>query len=223
MAAGIPIKSVILLRTNNDPVMIPRKRWDHLSDQIVHDTDPRTARVYIGGNNHHIEIRQNIKTGKWTGRVVTTFEAAKRNAARLRALKQAGVPTPEKWRELPHGERMRLKPVIAEINRRFPIIDRSDSETERFVMSLSEGELIYARRKDRPAEATDAVGYFVVCKLDKPARIHFAPHWDARRASEQDRWDVAPTGFKECQIEPGHPPVKVRVGPLGQITILQKD
>jgi hypothetical protein len=102
-------------------------------------------------------------------------------------------------------------------------VDRSDNDNGRFVMSLAEGEMIYARRKDRPEEAPD---YFVVCKLDKTgssSRIHFAPHWDARKASEQDRWDVTPADLKACGPEPGQPPYKVRVSPLGEVTPLDKD
>ena len=46
-------------------------------------------------------------------------------------------------------------------------------------MSLSEGEMVYARRNDRPEEPAN---YYVVCKLHKSGRscrIFFAPHWDA--------------------------------------------
>ena len=49
--------------------------WDRT---ILHDTDPRTTPSYLGGNNHHIEIREDRKTGKWAGEVIPTFEAARR-------------------------------------------------------------------------------------------------------------------------------------------------
>jgi len=77
MRSGMPIKSAVLLRTINDPVLIPRKVWDPSSNRMVPDHDPRTRRVYIGGNNHHIEIRED-KRGRWHGEIVTTFEAARR-------------------------------------------------------------------------------------------------------------------------------------------------
>jgi CRISPR-associated endonuclease Csn1 len=188
MPSGVPIKGVVLLRTNTDPVIIPRKRWDAASDRMVIDDDPRTRRVYIGGNNHHVEIRENCKTGIWSAEIVPTFEAARRVRVEGRAA-----------------------------------VNRSDDDDARFVMSLAEGEMIHARRNDRPDERPD---YFVVCKLDKlgsSSRIHFAPHWDARKASEQDRWDVTPADLKECGPEPGKPPVKVRVGPLGDIKVLERD
>jgi len=201
-ASGVPIKGVVLLRTNTDPVIIPRKLLDPATGKMVPHMDPddptkphpRTKRVYIGGNNHHIEIRERVRKRKgqpisqWTGEIVSTFDAAKR----VRIRKQ-------------------------------PAVDRSDTDAGRFVMSLAEGEMIHARRSDRPEEAPS---YFVVCKLDKAGnscRIHFAPQWDARKASEQDRWAVAPNALKDCGPEPGKPPVKVRVGPLGDVLPLEKD
>ena len=105
MASGVPIRSVVLLRSITDPVIIPRKRVDPDTGAMVPDMDPhspesphpRTKRVYIGGNNHHVEIRQKERRRKgetkieYVGNVVTTFEAAKRNAARLLALRNAGA------------------------------------------------------------------------------------------------------------------------------------
>jgi CRISPR-associated endonuclease Csn1 len=119
-SSGVPIKGVVLLRTNTDPVIIPRKRWDAVSGRMVREDDPRTARVYIGGNNHHVEIREDRGTGKWSGRIVSTFAAA---------------------------QRVRIQ--------KLPAVDRSHDDDSRFVMSLSEGEMIHARRKDRPDEPPD--------------------------------------------------------------------
>lgn len=188
MASGVPIKGVVLLRTNNDPIIIPRKRWYPLANRILPDDDPRTARVYIGGNNHHIEIRLDPKRDKWVGKVVSAFDAAKR----------AKTPKQE-------------------------LVDRSDNEAGVFVMSLAEGEMIYSRRKDRPEEPPS---YYVVCKLYKSgnsSRIHFAPHWDARKAGEQDRWDVTPADLRHCGPEPEKPPLKVQVSPIGKVRVLEKD
>ena len=44
-----------------------------------------------------------------------------------------------------------------------------------------------------------------------------------RKASEQDRWDVTPADLMECGPEPGMPPQKVRIGPLGDVTALERD
>lgn len=203
MKSGVPVKGVVLLRTNTDPVIIPRQRWDARTGRMVADPDPRTARAYIGGNNHHVEIRQRSRRRKgqtateWTGTVVSTFAAAKR----LRPPKNAD------------GTRGDARAAV----------DRTDNDDATFVMSLAEGEMIYARRKDRPDEKA---GYFVVCKLDKSGnscRIHFAPHWDARKASEQDRWSVTPNDLRVCGPNPGEPPYKVRVGALGDVRRLEKD
>lgn len=193
MASGVPIKGVVLLRTNTDPVIIPRKRVNPTTgrrERIVDSRDlgrkiQRTDRVYIGGNNHHIEIRENRKTRKWAGLIVPTFEAARR---------------------------VRIQNRDA--------VDRADSDDSTFLMSLAEGEMIYARRRDRPKEKP---GYFVVCKLDRPTTLHFAPHWDARKASEQDRWTASASQLRDCGPAPGKSPQKVRVGPLGDVTLLEKD
>lgn len=207
MKSGVPIKGVVLLRTNADPVIIPRKTWDPDVGKMVLDRNPRTARVYIGGNNHHVEIRKRSgeKKGQtvteWVGKVVTTFEAVKR----VRPPKDA--------------DGRRREPL--------PAVDRSDSENARFVMSLSEGEMIYARRwNPKDKQAVGSPDHFVVCKLDKAGnscRIHFAPHWDARKASEQDRWAVTPGDLKNCGPESGKPPYKVRVSPLGEVRRLERD
>jgi len=188
MKSGVPVKGVVLLRINTDPVIIPRKKWDMDAGRMVEDGNPRTTRVYIGGNNHHVRIVEDRKTGKWMGSVKSTFEAARR---------------------------VRIEKKDA--------VDRSDNDQAAFVMSLAEGEMIHARRKGRPDEPAS---YFVVCKLDKAGcscRIHFAPHWDARKAREQDRWDVTPSGLKACGPEPGQTPYKVRVAPLGDIHKLERD
>jgi len=183
LPSGVSVKSVILLCTINDPVVIPRRKWDASLDQMVVDDDPRANRVYIGGSNHHIEIREDNETNRWSGRVVSTFDAVRR---------------------------VRIENE--------PAVDRSAHDGEEFVMSLAEGEMIHARRKDRPDEPAS---YYVVCKLDKAGnRIHCAPHWDARKASEQDRWSVTPANLRSCGPTPTTPPYKVRVGPLGDVTRL---
>lgn len=85
--SGVPIKRVRLLRTMTNPVILHRKKWDHPQQQWVRDTGKdtnlqpgqrsRADRAYVGGNNHHIEIRENNK-GKWKGVVVSMFDAAQR-------------------------------------------------------------------------------------------------------------------------------------------------
>ncbi len=86
-ASGVPIKRVKLLRTMNDPVIVHRKRWDHERNCWVRDTGKdgdlapdqcsRADRAYVGGNNHHIEIRQDAH-GRWNGQIISMFAAARR-------------------------------------------------------------------------------------------------------------------------------------------------
>jgi hypothetical protein len=77
MPSGVPIKRVVLLRTMKDPVIVTRKRFDNNSNRMVPDPSPTAARAYLGGNNHHIEIRED-DAGTWTGNIVTSYEAARR-------------------------------------------------------------------------------------------------------------------------------------------------
>lgn len=204
MADGRPIKGVVLLRINSEPVIIPRRCWNPITNTASPQMDPtdptmpdrRSRRVYIGGNNHHVEIRAD-SNGRWAGEVVPTFEVARR------------IRPPR------NDDGLRQEPQTP--------VNRSSGLDGQFVMSLSEGEMIYARAWDSAqGKVVGNAGYYVVCKLDK-ARIHFAPHWDGRKASEQDRWDVSPADFRECGPEPGKQPVKVRVSPLGQVTMLDRD
>jgi len=241
-ASGVPIGSVVLLRTMSDPVIIDRKRLDHVTGLLVTDSDPASKRAYVGGNNHHIEIRvATNKKGReeWSGEVVSTFEAARRKLAKLRAIKKGGVPSRDALRKLSEAERIRFTPIIRSIEETHPLVDRRDDDAKggRFVMSLCEGEMLLMKRKPgKKEEPPGAVGYFVIAKLDKPNGIVLVPHWDARAAGERkdsegkkvsnskrEQFTVTPTDLKEL-APPGEPhAIKVRVSPLGQLTRLEKD
>ncbi len=196
MSSDVPIKSVITIAPIADPVKIPVK--DPYTRQQA--LNPRTGqplfRFHISRNNHHVEILEDIASGKWSGDCVTMFQAA----ARVRPSKDA------------RGNRQKPKPAV----------NRNARDGKRFVMSLSEGEMIRACRPDRHPDSPGAVGYFVVAKL-APNRIWFAPHYDATNADEQDRWDVTYAKLKECGPEPGRPPYKVAVSPLGEVRPLVND
>jgi hypothetical protein len=103
-------------------------------------------------------------------------------------------------------------------------VDRSDRDGMRFGISLAEGETLHMKHPK-----TGAPGYFVVFKLDKPQTIHFIHHWDARpsKATEdqEPREDIPVTAsnLRALEPQPGRPPYKVRVDPLGRMTPLQKD
>ncbi len=234
--SGVPIRSAVLLRTMSDPVVILRKRPDYATGRMVADADPASGRAYLGGNNHHIEIRAatNKKGQKvFSGTIVSAYEAAQRKLARLRALRGAKIPPPRKFRELERAERKRLRPILRQIEDAHPLVDRSDNPEKggAFVMSLAEGEMVLMRHKQ-----TNEVGYFVVAKLDKPQSIVLVPHWDARAAgarkdsagnpvpdSNRDEFRATPSDLITL-APPGHPhAVKVRVSPLGKVTVLERD
>lgn len=229
-ASGVPIHTIVLLRTMSDPVIIDRKRPQYSSDRMVPDDDPASKRAYVGGNNHHMEIRvMTAKPGKqkWSGRVVSAFEAAQRKLAKLRAWRDAGIPSPKALRRLSKAERAKFSKALSEIEYCHPLVDRSDNDAKggKFIMSVCEGETLFMRHKK-----TREVGYFVVAKLDKPQGIWVFPHWDARSATERkdsegkkvidskrELFSVSPTDLNDL-APPDHPHArKVTVDPLGRI------
>ncbi|MCW5776993.1 MAG: HNH endonuclease [Phycisphaeraceae bacterium] len=231
-ASGVPIHSVVLLRTMNDPVVIDRKRPDYATGRMERDEDPASRRAYVGGNNHHVEVRINGK-GVLSGEIVSAYEAAQRKLARLRAFREARIPKPDDFRKLPKAERRKLTPVIRAIEQAHPLVDRRDDDANggRFLMSLCEGEMLWMKHKE-----SGEVGYFVVAKLDKPRSIVVVPHWDARAATERkdaegnkvpdskrEQFAVTPSDLRTLAPPGREYAVKVRVSPLGVVTELEKD
>lgn len=234
--SGVPIRTVVLLRTMSDPVIIPRKRVDYARSRMQRADDPASLRAYVGGNNHHIELRvSRDKRGRdiWTGEIVSAYEAAQRKLARLRALSQAGVPRLREMRLLPKSERQKFSPIISRVEQDHPIVDRRDDDAKggRFVMSLCEGEMLYMKHKQ-----TGEIGYFVVAKLDKPRSIVLVPHWDARAAGERkdadgqkvpdskrDQFSMVPSDLPALAPPDEPHAVKVRVSPLGRVKVLTRD
>lgn len=240
-ASGVPIRSVVLLRTMSDPVVIDRKQADYSTGRMNQDPNPASRRAYLGGNNHHIEVRalKNKKGGEvWSGVIVSAFESSQRKLARLRALRAANIPKPDDFRALPKAERARLRPMLASIERTHALVNRADDERlgGRFIMSLCEGETLWMYRKPDKNSNAKELGYFVVAKLDKPQSVVLVPHWDARAAGERknaegkvvtdsarDQFTATPTDLRDL-APPGKPhAIKVRVSPLGVITELERD
>jgi len=232
LASGVPIHSVVLLRTMTDPVVVDRKRPEYRSGRMVRDGEPAAKRAYVGGNNHHIEIRVDDK-GTWSGRIVSAFEAGQRNLARLRALREADIPRPKELRTLPRADRARHNATMRAIEHAHPLVDRRDDAGlgGRFVMSLCEGEMLRMKHKHTGQEV-----YFVVAKLDKPQSIVLVPHWDARSATERkdaegkkvpdskrEQFAITPRDLKGLAPESCDHALKVRVSSLGRITILEQD
>ena len=235
-SSGVPIRSVVLLRTMSDPVIVARKLQVYKTGRMIPDPDPASLRAYVAGNNHHIEIRvlKNKKGNQvWSGETVTTFETAQRKLRKLQAIRLAGVPDRKKFRKLSEADREKYKCILSEIEKSHPMVDRSDNDEKggSFVMSLAEGETLFMKHKQ-----TDEVGYFVVAKLVKPHSVIVVPHWDARAAGERkdsegkkvpdskrDSFPVTPSDL-EYLAPPGHPhAIKVRVSPLGDIKHLIRD
>ena len=236
-ASGVPIHSVILLRTMSDAVVVGRRRPNYLSTQRTPDSNPRSKRAYVGGNNHHMEIRvATTKKGseKWSGQVVSAFEAAQRKLAKLQACRDAGIPNGKALRELSKNERDEFKESLSRIEKEHPIIDRSDDKIKggRFVMSLAEGETLLMKHKKTKEE-----GYFVVAKINKRtsgSNVEVVPHWDVRAAtgrknaegkkvtdSTREQFSVTPTDLKKLAPHGCSHAVKVHVSPLGKVTVLK--
>jgi hypothetical protein len=190
---GVPVRRFTLMRAPT-VVAIPRKRWNTNTRRMEYETNRQSARLYEPQNNHHIEIRQN-KRAQWFGEVITNYDAAKR----LRPPKNSGQDSQT-------------------------AVNRNDTEEGRFVMSLSIGEMVYMRHPE-----TKEAGYFVAFKIDGTGGIHFTAHWDAGRDKETEkspaRADIARTAkqLQELGVEPGLPPQKVWVGPLGDVKNLVQD
>jgi len=78
---GTPVRKVRILWKLKEVKETPRKSFNFETGKIVKDNNRKSLRVYQTQNNHHIEIREKINTKgdvKWTGEVITNFDAAKR-------------------------------------------------------------------------------------------------------------------------------------------------
>lgn len=213
MKSGVPIKGVVLLRAINDPVVIPRKQLDpstgklepHMDPDDQSKPHPRTKRVYIGGNNHHIEICEDEKTGRWSGEVVDMFTAAKR----VRPPKTAD------------GSRRESRPAVA----------RSDKSGQRFVMSLAQGETIHMRHPETNEPGYFVVFkldnphtiHFTHHWDARPAAARQDEDGREIRGSKREDISVPASKLKALGISPDQPPYKVRVSPLGEVTPLPHD
>ncbi|MBX3409594.1 MAG: HNH endonuclease [Phycisphaeraceae bacterium] len=231
-ASGVPIRSFILLRTMSEPALMPRRKQDYATGRSQPDPSPASLRAYLGGNNHHIEIRVDAK-GRWSGITVSAFEAASRKRAFYRFLKEANVPAAKELRKLPKAQRRRFADLLRAAQQQHAIINRADDPDlgGTFIMSLCEGEMLFMRHK-----ATKELGYFVVAKLNSPQTVVLVPHWDARAAGERkdeqgrkvpdssrDQFLATPSDLRDLAPPDRTHAVKVRVSPLGHITELTRD
>jgi CRISPR-associated endonuclease Csn1 len=199
---GTPVQKVRVLWKLNEVIEIRRKGFDYQNSKP--EERRKSLRVYQTQNNHHIEIREKKnKKGevKWTGEVITNFEAAQR--VRVKPPK----PKPQGW-ALPSA------------------VNHEDTENGKFIVSLSKGEVIYMKHPE-----TQEDSYFVVFKIDSPNTIHFTPHTDANPASskmksQKIREDISlvPDDLRQHIIfNENGVPEKVRISPLGEVKVLVND
>jgi CRISPR-associated endonuclease Csn1 len=191
--SGIPVRSVVLLRTNSDPVVILRRRWDVVAGQTVADDGPRTTRIYDSQNNHHIEIREDEK-GRWTGRVIRAFDAARRVRAEGKpAVDRTDNADGRFVMSISAGESVWMKPVGWE-------------RAECFVLFKIDTKLYFTHHSDARGAS--------------PRRD---PTGKDIEDSVRDVVEVTPSQLKSLSPEPDAPPYKVRVTVLGEAIRLEKD
>ncbi len=206
-SSGVPIKTITTVLAMSDPVSIVG------GDGV--------ERYFMGGNNHHMEILLDRASGNWTSVTIPTFDAARMNARRMKALREAGVPDAKQLRRMPRCDREKFRPIIVAVNEQYPIVNRAERDGKDFVMSLCIGETLYLRHKE-----SKQPGYFVVYKLDDK-NAYFHPHWDARRASgktvENPRDEMPLTARQIQQLVVDPKKIKVAVTPLGTVFPLIND
>jgi hypothetical protein len=191
--SGVPIKSLTMLLTMTDPVSITG------ADGV--------ERYFMGGNNHHMEILEDEKTGRWSSFTWDMHTVARRVRPRRGESK------------LPSVLGRQLAQLIAD--RALPEDLARKYKGKRFVMSLAIGETLFLRNKQ-----TNTPGYYVVYKLDAKSAF-FHPHWDARRASgkgvENPREEIKLSAGQIQQLVVDPQQIKVRVSPLGEVFPLAND
>jgi len=68
-----------------------------------------------------------------------------------------------------------------------------------------------------------------VFKIDGTGTVHFTPHYDAGRSRADDRFlkrediPLSAAQLQQMGWECGNTPVKIRVGPLGEVKYLKND
>lgn len=196
---GIHLRKVRILWAKNEVVHIARKRYNASTGKkellpIINEADKKAIRVYETQNNHHIEIRENEK-GKWTGNVVTNFDAARR----LKPAKSSN-----------------LKPVSA--------VDRIDNKDGQFIMSLSIGEMVKMKHPETQEPGyfvvfkIDSPNTIHFTPHNDAGRAK-----ETDKTPKREDISLSSAQFKLFGVENGKPPVKVWVSPLGKVKEIFKD
>jgi len=201
--SGVPIYDVTMVCAISDPVKIVRR------DGV--------ERYYFSRNNHHMEILEDLKTGKWSGYCWDMFRVARR-VLPPKNLKESKLPMVI-GRKL---EQLCAENVLEERLKQLYPDDYLDIfkfyKGKKFVMSLAIGETVYLREPQ-----SNKADYFVVFKIED-GKMHFVRHTDARPAEKKDEvpareeFSLSPIQLSQLEPEPDVKPYKVRVSPLGEVT-----
>jgi CRISPR-associated endonuclease Csn1 len=176
--SGVPIYDVTMVRTLTDPIAILRQHGDGVE------------RYYVGGNNHHVEILEDTKTGKWCLDRVDMFTAANRAHPPRTEKRQPLVD-----REDRHGKRFIMSLSEGEtLFLKSPNMERTKvEEYDYFVVAKIDEQIHLIHHTDaRPAAARKSPQ---TGDLDEPRELVSLP------ASR----------LKALCLPSGEPPRKVRV------------
>ncbi len=199
--SGVPIKSVSLLRTMKEPVVLPRRVFNYETltwEVLKHD---KAHRAHVSGNNHHLEIRENAR-GRWSGAVVSMHEASRR-------AKKLHVDPVDRSSDAVRGQFMMSLAIGEIVYMREKGVDGEPGDAGYFVVVKIDG------RKGRETaefcshwDARRAVG-----EKDNDNQLIANTKRRAFPISPSQMQDLAP---------PGHAtPVKVMVTPLSDVHVVE--
>lgn len=221
---GVPIKRVKLLRTMTDPVIIHRKKWDDASQCWVRDTGKdgnlspdipsRADRAYVGGNNHHIEIREDER-GKWSGTIISMFEAARRVRIEKRDAVDRSDDPEKRGRfimSLAEGEVIRMR------SPKMKVTSPREFDYFRVVKLDKPATIVFAHHADaRPQSGNNPV---TGEKLSRNPMVRLKPSKkEGKKAPHPALMEliaVSPADLRSLTVESDKPPQKMRVTPLGE-------
>ncbi len=194
---GVPIKRVILVWTVNDPVLIPLRKYNYQTEEWQRfgtEEFPELSRVYQGDDNHHIEIRENA-SGEWSGKVIRTFDAAKRvRIAQTEAVDRTDNPKTGRFvMSLSEGETVWMRHKETNEAGYFVVVKLDKPQTIQF-------KLHWDARRAKGEKNED--GEIIPDSVRQTVPV-----------SASQLKDLAPPGEAT--------PVKVRVNPLGHIWPLE--
>lgn len=193
--SGVPIHSARLLWVINNPVVIARNAWNPAIGRYEADVNPRTARVYRGGSNHHVELRKSPKTGKWEGKLITMFQTARRTRP-----KKGESPRPLVDREDRDGAQFVMSLTIGETIHMRDWAANSDERMDYFVV---------VKLDPLPGR--------------QGAKVQLVRYNDARPSKATEHMEEREMkGFSPMQLQ-GRQAVKVRISAVGSVRELERD